>query len=159
MHGTDISDILTDPRYLLPAAGILLLLSMVVAVQRPVSQEIARYPMEVQVTHTNVDEISLGLSTDDDRIDFGELPAGAMTAERSVDIANNEDRSVAAHTRKTGNISRYVQVAPDAVSLPASGTQTVTISIETTNTTAPGHYSGALVVEETQPFWRWLWSR
>lgn len=159
MLDTDLADRLTDTQILLPAAIVLLLLGLAVAVQRPVSQEIARYPMEAQVPDTGVDEIALGISADTTSIDFGELPAGAMSAEKSINITNNADTRITASTRTTGNISAYVQVTPATISLPSGETRTVTAHMETTNVTATGYYSGALVVEQTQPFWRWLWNR
>lgn len=158
MPGTDPLEISIDARDILLAAAILVI-GAVVAAHRPVSQEIARHPVEGRVTDTAPHRIAVGISADNGAVDFGSLPTGAMHARRTVNITNNAEQPVTATTRATGNISRYIQVEPVTVSIPAGATEPVTVRMRTTNVTTPGYYTGRLVVKDTQPFWRWLWNR
>lgn len=143
-------------RTLFIAAVLLFLLSAAVAVTQPVSVEMARYPITADVTN-NLQDLELGVSIDADRIDFGRLPAREMTAEKSVTVTNNDGQLMRVRAYATGNITDYMRVSPETVTIPEGATQDINMELETTNKTVPGRYEGVLVVEEQTPFWRWLW--
>ncbi len=152
------TDRMLDVRILLPAALLLLVLSTAVAATRPVSQEMMQYPMEVRITD-DLTNISVGISVDDGKIDFGELPARTMHAEKAITVHNNEEQPVTIRAEKTGNISTYIDVEPSAATVSAQSEHEFTVTIRTTNITTPGNYSGMLRIVEEKPVWRWLWTR
>lgn len=127
--------------------------AILAASQAPVTQEIARYPVKANITG-DVGNMSVGVSVDADEINFGDLPAEAVQAEKRVTIANGNARPMTVRLRTTGNISTHLSVNATELRIPPGEEQEVTLRLTTTDTTNTGVYTGTLIAEKQLPFWR-----
>lgn len=138
------------------AGVVAVLLVLTGAALHPVTTVVAAHDVRATVADTT-DDITMGVSVDADRIDFGTVPADTMIVERTVNVTNNDARDKTLHLSVTGNASTHVTLQPATVTVPAGDTAPVTVRWNSTDA-APGIYTGTLRTTEDRPLWEVLWS-
>lgn len=108
-------------------------------------EEVGRYPVTASVVPPG-EGVDLGVSVDAGRIDFGRLPGQDITAEKTVRITNNEDRTLQASVTVHGNITRHLSVSRDTLTIPPGETGELAVTMELTNATPTGRYGGTVTV-------------
>lgn len=109
------------------------------------TETVGTYPVTADIVppETGVD---VGVSVDAGRIDFGRLPAQDITAEKTVRITNNDPDVLHATVQASGNITAYLSLSRDTLTVSPGETTELTVTMDLTNTTATGRYSGTVTV-------------
>lgn len=138
---------MSGDEWMLPIAGFAAVLFVVAValVSCGPAEPIGRYPVTTDIVQPG-EGVDLGVSVDAGRIDFGRLPARDLTAEKTVRITNNRADTLHAAVAVTGNISQYVMLSADTLTVPPGETANLTITMDVTNTTETGRYGGTVTV-------------
>ncbi len=156
MYGTDLYRALThiDPRI-----GLVVFSTVLAAVMlmHPVSTQQASHEMTVTINSSA--SMSVGVSVDTDRIDFGSLPDDALEATKEITVQNIEQYPATLHFHVDGNISEYVTLSQESVELPPGEQHTLDITLETSDSIAEGRYSGELTIYTRRPLYQLLLDR
>lgn len=139
-----------DPRIGLVVFSVLLAVFMLAY---PVWTEKAQYDLTAYVD-PDVEELSVGLSVDADRLDFGRLPARTVQAEKTVTLTNNEETEARLRVQAAGNISTYLVLSHDEFVLPPGGSQDLDVTLRTTDVIEAGRYQGDLTVLIRRPVYQ-----
>lgn len=93
------------------------------------------------------DNLSIGVSVDRDRIDFGTVPSRNLTVEKRVEVANGGSAPVTLTAAVTGNISAHVTAAPARAELRPGTARNITVTFHSSADLTPGdHLAGELRV-------------
>lgn len=128
------------------------------AVNQPVWQQTATYTVDADIAPRDAENLSIGVSVDTDKIDFGRIPVHAIGARKTIRLGNNEPRPARIRIRQQGNISDHLTIPARPVTIPPGSHHNVTIRFQTGEDTTPGRYTGSLIVEQQRPWWRSRWN-
>lgn len=127
--------------------AVALLVVAAVAFSQP-GHETEIYVLEAGVSQPGGENLTLGLATTDDPIQFGVLPPEGVISERAVALSNDGGGTVSIELEVRGNISPHVSHA-DSMSLEPGERRNLTLEFSPENA-SEGYYRGELVVRRNR---------
>lgn len=114
------------------------------------------YPASVRISSAGADgNITIGFSSDTDKLDFGTAVSGESIHRRFINLTNNENARLRVLIEKTGNISPMLSFSSSSFTLEEGETRQVSITLDPDHHET-GFYEGRIEVIYKKPRMRFI---
>lgn len=145
---------LEDKKQVFWAAGAFaLVIALTFSFQNFNTSKTKKYPVAAQFSGEGAENITVGISQEENSVDFGVLPPGTIDARKKILVSNNGDSSIQVKLNGHGNITRYLNIRNRSFELSPDETRAVDIFLEGKSVNGTKYLSGWIEIKKRTVWW------